>query len=83
MFSDFHFNYLEEGTNSIISKFTDDAKIFRVTATPAQILDLQDDINKLQQWADHTATKLIPNIKNLAYEDRIKHCNKDAARQEA
>ena len=47
-----YMNDLEDGVTSIISKFADDTKITRVTATDHDRDQLQDDINKMQAWAD-------------------------------
>ena len=45
-------NDLEDGVTSNISKFADDTKISRTTGTDHDIDKLQDDINRMQTWAD-------------------------------
>ncbi len=49
-------NYLDTGISSDVSKFFDDAKVGRVIESDQEDVVLQDELNRLCDWAEKVAS---------------------------
>ena len=46
-----YINDMQEGLNSYIKLFADDAKLFRVIKSHTDCMELQRDIDKIHEWS--------------------------------